>query len=143
MLGIQNLIFSLLSHLTLTALVCVVCYLTRFMVHKNLYIICFKYKFLCNHRWESQRQRGMGSFLSFFSKILRFLSWQKSLFPKEMTLLILMLCCTPSIRDRVHRNENFVEIIPVFSTFSNFFKKKKKIIKAILCNFSMRLLKYF
>ena len=37
--------------------------------------------------------------------------------------------------------ENFVEIIPVFSTFFNFFKKK--IIKAILCNFSMRLLKYF
>ena len=31
----------------------------------------------------------------------------------------------PSIRDRVHRNENFVEIIPVFSTFSNFFEKKK------------------
>ena len=49
----------------------------------------------------------------------------------------------PSITDRVHRSENFVEIIPVFSTFSNFFKKKKKIIKAILCNFSMRLLKYF
>ena len=38
---------------------------------------------------------------------------------------------------------NFAEIIPVFSTFSNFFKKKeKKIIKAILCNFSMGLLKY-
>ena len=36
--------------------------------------------------------------------------------------------------------EYFVAIIPVFSTFSNFFKKK--IIKAILCNFSMRLLKY-
>ena len=53
-------------------------------------------------------------------------------------------CCEPSITDGVHRNENFVEIIPVFSTFSNFFKKKnKKIIKAILCNFSMRLLKYF
>ena len=48
----------------------------------------------------------------------------------------------PSITDGVHRNENFVEIIQVFSTFSNFFKKKK-IIKAILCNFSMRLLKYF
>ena len=31
----------------------------------------------------------------------------------------------PSITDGVHRNENFVEIIPVFSTFSNFFKKKK------------------
>ena len=54
------------------------------------------------------------------------------------------LGCHPSIRDRVHRNENFAEIIPVFSTFFNFFKKKKKkIIKAILCNFSMRLLKYF
>ena len=46
----------------------------------------------------------------------------------------------PSITDRVHRNEKEVEIIPVFSTFSNFLKKKeKKIIKAILCNFSMRL----
>ena len=32
----------------------------------------------------------------------------------------------PSITDWVHRNENFVEIIPVFSTFSNFFKKKRK-----------------
>ena len=32
----------------------------------------------------------------------------------------------PSITDGVHCNENFVEIIPVFSTFSNFFKKKKK-----------------
>ena len=30
----------------------------------------------------------------------------------------------PSIRDRVHRNENFVEIIPVFSTFFSSFKKK-------------------
>ena len=33
---------------------------------------------------------------------------------------------TPSITDGVHRTENFVEIIPVFSTFSNFFKKKNK-----------------
>ena len=33
----------------------------------------------------------------------------------------------PSITDGVHRNENFVEIIPVFSTFSNFKKKKKNI----------------
>ena len=32
----------------------------------------------------------------------------------------------PSITDGVHRTENFVEIIPVFLTFSNFFKKKKK-----------------
>ena len=51
---------------------------------------------------------------------------------------------TPSITDGVHRNENFVEIIPVFFHFFKIFqKKKKKIIKAILCNFSMRLLKYF
>jgi hypothetical protein len=56
----------------------------------------------------------------------------------------IQLSIRPSITDGVHRNENLVEIIPVFSTFSNFFKKKKKkIIKAILCNFSMRLLKYF
>ena len=32
----------------------------------------------------------------------------------------------PSITDGVHRNENFVEINPVFSTFSNFKKKKEK-----------------
>ena len=32
----------------------------------------------------------------------------------------------PSITDGVHRNENLVEKILVFSTFSNFFKKKKK-----------------
>ena len=31
----------------------------------------------------------------------------------------------PSITDGVHRNENLVKIIPVFSTFSTFFKKKK------------------
>ena len=52
---------------------------------------------------------------------------------------------SPSITDGVHQKENFVEIIPVFSTFSKIFnnKKKKFFIKAILCNFSMRLLKYF
>ena len=33
----------------------------------------------------------------------------------------------PSITDGVHCNENFVEKIPVFSTFSNFFEKKKNI----------------
>ena len=51
----------------------------------------------------------------------------------------------PSIKDGVHRTENFVEIIPVFSIFSNFFKKKNIYIyiKAILCNFSVRLLKNF
>ena len=32
----------------------------------------------------------------------------------------------PSITDGVHRNENFVEIIPVFSTFSKFFKVFQK-----------------
>ena len=32
-----------------------------------------------------------------------------------------------SITDGVHRNENFVKIIPVLTTFSNFFKKEKKI----------------
>ena len=32
----------------------------------------------------------------------------------------------PSITDGVHRNENLVEIIPVFSTFSNFFNNNKK-----------------
>ena len=37
---------------------------------------------------------------------------------------VLLLHYYPSITDGVHRNENFVEIIPVFSTFSNFFKKK-------------------
>ena len=47
----------------------------------------------------------------------------------------------PSITNGVHRNENFVEIIPVFS---NFFKtKKKKYLKAILCNFSMPVTKIF
>ena len=43
---------------------------------------------------------------------------------KEWTFLISKYV-GPSIRDRVHRNENFVEIISVFSTFSNFFEKKK------------------
>ena len=38
----------------------------------------------------------------------------------------IFFCFPPSITDGVHRNENLVEIIPVFSTFSNFFKKKKK-----------------
>ena len=34
--------------------------------------------------------------------------------------------CYPSITDGVHRNENFEEIIPVFSSFSKFLKKYKK-----------------
>ena len=49
----------------------------------------------------------------------------------------------PSITDGVHRNENFVEIIPDFQLFEAFSKKKYIYIKVILCNFSMRLLKYF
>ena len=40
--------------------------------------------------------------------------------------LILAIGSQPSITDGVHRNENFIKIIPVFSTFSNFFKKRKK-----------------
>ena len=74
-------------------------------------------------------------------------------YPESPLLYKAMKCmddlkwCAPSITDGVHRNEKFMEIIPVFSTFSNFFKlfqkKKKKKLKAILCNFSMRLLKYF
>ena len=60
-----------------------------------------------------------------------------------MGAIFIAIAYSPSITDGVHRNENLVEIIPVFSTFSTFFKKRKKIIKAILCNFSMRLLKYF
>ena len=49
---------------------------------------------------------------------------------------------SPSIRDRVQCKKNLALKKTVFSTFSNFFKKKQ-IIKAILCNFLMRLLKYF
>ena len=37
-----------------------------------------------------------------------------------------LITLKPSITDGVHRNENFVEIIPAFSFFSNFFKKKKE-----------------
>jgi hypothetical protein len=33
----------------------------------------------------------------------------------------------PSIRDRVHRKKILALKKPVFSTFSNFFKKKKKL----------------
>ena len=41
---------------------------------------------------------------------------------------------SPSITDGVHRNENLVEIIPVFSTFSNIFKKKNIYIYRISAN---------
>ena len=85
-------------------------------------------------------------------KLWDFLTWLTSLFAGKDKCLsksepgklhnFVCICPHPSITDGVHRNENFVAIIPVFSTFSNFFKKKKTI-KAILCNFSMRLLKYF
>ena len=44
----------------------------------------------------------------------------------EFVEITSLMQCTPSITDGVHRNKNFVEIIPVFSTFSNFLKKKKK-----------------
>ena len=60
--------------------------------------------------------------------------------PPSSTLTFIVL--SPSIRDRVQWKKNLALKQPVFSTFSNFFKKKK-IIKAILCNFSMRLLKCF
>ena len=59
------------------------------------------------------------------------------------SFLLENMIVNPSITDGVHRKDNFVEIIPVFSIFSNFFRKKNIYIKAILCNFSMRLLKYF
>ena len=44
---------------------------------------------------------------------------------KSEFLKLIMLIFIPSITDGVHRNKNFVEIIPVFSTFGNFFQKKK------------------
>ena len=49
------------------------------------------------------------------------------IFYQMYSLLRASVYKNPSITDGVHRNENFAEIIPVFSTFSNFFKKKKKI----------------
>ena len=69
------------------------CYLTRFMVHKNLYIICLSTNSFVTID-GNPRDNAAWAFLSFFSKILWFLSWQKSLFPKGTTLLIMMLCCT-------------------------------------------------
>ena len=52
-------------------------------------------------------------------------SWFKSwVFPFTFQAYIL----PPSRRDGVHRTENFVEIIPVFLTFSKFKKKKKKLV---------------
>ena len=46
-----------------------------------------------------------------------------------MTQIDYQIMWHPSITEGVHRNENLVEIIPVFSTFSNFFKKKEKRLK--------------
>ena len=47
-----------------------------------------------------------------------------------------LISSNPSITDGVHRNENFVEIIPVFSTFSKFFKVfQKKILKPFYVTF--------
>ena len=45
---------------------------------------------------------------------------------KDVFILGNLLNINPSITDGAHRNENFVEIIQVFSTFSNFLKKEKK-----------------
>ena len=60
----------------------------------------------------------------------QYLSWYFKVF-----LLYLIDVYGPSIRDRVQCKKNLALKNPVFS--------KKKIIKSILCNFSMRLLKYF
>ena len=106
-------------------------------VHPNVWLICTSFCFCLwkeNKKTEKdgKKERSQG----------RINSWKY----KTTTGAVSRSCkigCNPSITDGVHRNENFVEIIQVFSTFSNFFKKEKKIIKAILCNFSMRLLKYF
>ena len=55
---------------------------------------------------------------------LRLFSFKKS--EKEALSSSSFIWSQPSITDGVHRNENFAEIIPFFSTFSNFFKKRKK-----------------
>ena len=48
------------------------------------------------------------------------------IYPKSsQTLLFFIACWPPNVTREVIRCENFVEIIPVFSTFFNFFKKKK------------------
>ena len=40
------------------------------------------------------------------------------------SLIHLITARPPSIRDRIHRNENFAEIIPVFFNFFQLFQKK-------------------
>ena len=84
---------------------------------------------------------SMGTFFGKFEMQSRLIILQSNDYANSRCLFYSF---SPSITDGVHRNENFEEIIPVFSSFSNFFKQnKKKYIKAILCNFSMRFLKYF
>ena len=111
------------------------------LVEKQVVFFFIKQKYI--HTVESGLECGPLRYVSF--ERYKICIHYPDIYPKSrQTLLFFIACWPPNVITReVIRCENFVEIIPVFSTFFNFFKKKKKIIKAILCNFSMRLLKYF
>ena len=54
----------------------------------------------------------------------------------QIILRLFLVIAMPSITDGVHRNVNFVEIIPVFSSFSKFFKVfQKKLLKPFYVTF--------
>ena len=61
---------------------------------------------------------------NYFWGIIRIVNLMHLQFHKLYGKILKKCSEAPSITDGVHRNENFVEIILVFSTFSNFFKKK-------------------
>ena len=108
----------------------------RFMTYDLLgmnthsFLFIYEYHFrspqLSIGNWVSNK-RGLDGDNSYFKFIIKFRQRKSYIFELHF---IQLFNADPSITDGVHRNENFVEIIPVFSTFWNFFKKKKKIDKS-------------
>ena len=74
----------------------------------------------CPVRWSSKLKAIIESLFGLTNMYI--IPFKNNASPKRKYLKTL----SPSKTDGVHRNENFVEIIPVFSTFSKFFKVFQK-----------------
>ena len=92
------------------------------------------------HYWSPINSR-----LTFFSIVFWAFIYVINKFPVLHNHLLPKTCIkySPSIRDRVHCKKNLALNKQFFQFFQTFSKKKKIYVKAILCNFSMRLLKCF
>ena len=102
----------------------------KWFLHRKLRLLLIKITGQSKVIWSS-RSKSRLAFIFYLILYHLTISLVKNKMANKMvvhccSIKTIYLCLNPSITDGVHRNENLVEIIPVFSTFSNFFKKKKK-----------------